>query len=186
MTFFIIQKFRILNTIGAFIVFISLLIYVYLLQNKFIIGNYVLISAIFASFHRIFWSAGICWTIFYCYNLKEDGWFDGIINSSAWRPIAKISLTLQIVYPVYQHSITFNKKEPYYFDSWYIFHDGLGDILICVLISLIINASVEMPFVWIERLINDKQNVKTTRNIKKVEIEMDEVALKAPEVSGII
>lgn len=51
---------------------------------------------------------------------------------------------------------------------------------------MIINASVEMPFVWIERLINDKQNVKTTRNVKKVEIEMDEVALKAPEVSGII
>ena len=140
-------------------------------------------TAIFASFHRIFWSAGVCWMIFYCYNLNEGDWFDGIINSSAWRPIAKISLTLQIVYPVYQHTTTFDMKESYYFYSWNVFHTALGDILICVLISLILNASVEMPFVWIERLLSDKRNVKPTRNVKKIENVMDEVALKSPEVT---
>ncbi|KAL7021084.1 hypothetical protein ACKWTF_011745 [Chironomus riparius] len=175
------KKFRILNSIVAFLVLILLLIFVYLLQNYNIAGNDVVASAIFASFHRIFWSVGICWMIFYCYNLKEGDWFDGIINSSAWRPIAKISLTLQIVYPVYQHTTTFDMKEPYYFYSWAVFHTALGDILICVVISLILNASVEMPFVWIERLLSDKRHVKPTRNVKKIENDMDEVALKLPE-----
>lgn len=161
------------------------LVNVYLLQNHDISNNDVIATAIFASFHRILWSAAICWIIFLCYNLKEGDWFDGVINSSIWRPIAKISLTLQIVYPIYQNTMVFNMKESYYFYSWNVFHSALGDILICVLISLILNASVEMPFVWMERLINDKSYGKLTRNVKKTDLEMQEITLKQLETVKI-
>lgn len=79
--------------------------------------------------------------------------------------------------------MVFDMKEAYYFYSWNVFHSALGDILICVLISLILNASIEMPFVWMERLVNDKSYGKLTKNVKKTENEMEETTLKQSETT---
>lgn len=130
-----------------------------------------MVTAIYAAFHRVFWSAAICWIIFYCYQVETTDCFQRILNLDMWRPLAKLALSMLIVYPIYQNSIVYNRPAPFFFDSWEIFHLALGDILMTLFLAIMLNASVEIPFVLIEHLIYEKRKNRKIRRSRTIEIQ---------------
>ncbi|KAG5677184.1 hypothetical protein PVAND_006965 [Polypedilum vanderplanki] len=154
---------RILCWIATSAIFVAHFVTAYILQNENYVSDSIIIGAIFAGVHRIFWALAISWIIIVCIKLETDSVVKKILNSSKWKPLGKLTVTMLIVHPLYQIATTYSLKSSYDFSPWWTFHAGLGDIVFTTFLAIILYGSIEIPFVTMEKAFHWKK--------KQVEIE---------------
>lgn len=73
-------------------------------------------NAMYHAFHRLAWSSGIFWIIFACEKLKTGGIIRWFLSLPQWQPIARMSLSMYLVHPIYQYVTMANQKEALTFE----------------------------------------------------------------------
>lgn len=75
-------------------------------------------NAFYLAFHRQSWALAICWIIFACHKLKTGGIIRWFLCLPQWKPIARMSLSMYLVHPLYQLTAIMNQKDSLTFEIW--------------------------------------------------------------------
>lgn len=75
-------------------------------------------NAFYLAFHRITWAYEICWIIFACQKLKSGGFIRWFLCLPQWQPIARMSLSMYLVHPIYIFVTLLNQKDALLFEIW--------------------------------------------------------------------
>lgn len=136
--------------------------YVYIIGFYGKLADDFVATALYTVLHRIVWAFSICSIILVCYKLETKDFLQRTMTMTIWQPVAKITMTMLIIYPLYQISFIYNRKI-IDFDAFEIFHLGLGDIVISISLSLVLHSSVEIPFSLLEQFLFERNRKRRER-----------------------
>lgn len=87
----------------------------------------------------------IGWTIFSFHLFNSSGLIKWFLSHPLWQPLSKLTLSTYIFHMVYLETLTLNIQESAYYNTVWIFHIIVGDIVICNILGLIAYLFVEAP-----------------------------------------
>jgi hypothetical protein len=110
-----------LNAFTWIISFVNLILVV-LIQHYFVnqpsgsinIGFHVA----FLTLQRSIWGSEICWILFATINLKTGGIVRWFLSLPQWQPIARMSLSMYLVHPLFQILHILNSRTPMHWSFW--------------------------------------------------------------------
>jgi peptidoglycan/LPS O-acetylase OafA/YrhL len=72
----------------------------------------------FITLQRNIWGLMICWILFATVQLKTGGIIRWFLSLPQWQPIARMSLSMYLVHPIYQAIYNFNSRTPMHWSFW--------------------------------------------------------------------
>ncbi|CRK88313.1 CLUMA_CG002092, isoform A, partial [Clunio marinus] len=116
-------------------------------------------NAIYIAFSRLLWSIAISWIIFACYKLKTGGIVRWFLSLPYWQPLARMSLSMYLVHPIYQMTAMINHKDVITYEIWPMLHVYWGDVFATIFLGAFLYLTFEAPFLLIENYIYNRLHV---------------------------
>lgn len=76
-----------------------------------IIGDVVILNALFIGFVRILWGIAIAWIVFACHS-GIGGFVNEFLSCRLWKPVGRIGYSLYLVHPVLMYNFNASKERP--------------------------------------------------------------------------
>lgn len=70
-------------------------------------------------------------------------WF---LSHPLWQPLSKLTLSIYLIHWIYLFITGNNFKDLAHYDSWWMFHIFLGDVMASIMLATVLYLCIEAPF----------------------------------------